>query len=142
MAIASGNRLPAEVITDSLVLGAFAKLSEGAFGEVPSVEQEEICWRFAARGYREYTNGKVPPFLIGSLVAAWTKGILLTKSWGSFANSLPESFRPEAAFVLGCRLQRLNLPKEAGELFQAAIEKSEDPVLSRLAKKELARLQK
>jgi hypothetical protein len=123
-----------------LLIGAEIVRQEAFAGDL-SAEQDELVWQTAGAGFALYAGGKISTSQAAELGLAWKKGITGFLGWASVAPTLPPEVRGPLAYLFGCRLLRLNKPREAEEMFRSALaDAPKDAPLRRLAQAELDRL--
>lgn len=139
--IAYGNCLPMEASADVIQVGAHSLLCNGAFGDHPSAEQEQLARQLTQAGFRAFGNDELSFITISQVGLSW-KGISpVFGTWKTLINQLPPTTRSSGAFILGCRFARREKLADARALWQLAQELAPNDVeLSALIDAELAKL--
>jgi predicted Ser/Thr protein kinase/tetratricopeptide (TPR) repeat protein len=105
-----------------------------------SPQEEEMFFRMGLDGFSAFQARKFGASSFLMLVLAWS-GSSGPLGWGGVAPTLDPPIRGPLAYGMGHRYLRLNKPKEAADLFRAALaDASEDSPLRRLAQASLDKL--
>ncbi|WP_425619177.1 WD40 repeat domain-containing serine/threonine protein kinase [Anatilimnocola sp. NA78] len=125
-AIACGNCLPMEISAHVIQVGAHSLLCNGAFGDSPSAEQEEVVKQLIQDGFRAYGNDELSFISISQVGLGWKGVPPVFGTWKTLFGQLPVATRSRGAYVLGCRFARRGKPAEARALWQLAQELAPD----------------
>jgi tetratricopeptide (TPR) repeat protein len=131
---AMGNSSVVEDVGSFLILLASQMMWEGAFGEPGTDEQREATSALAEISFHAYVDNQLALPTVLQLGLAW-KGLPAPLGWQFLLSSLPETMRPEVAYVLGKRFERKQNQEVAKVLWQLAVDHSPaDSKVHQLAK--------
>jgi hypothetical protein len=126
-----------------VLVGAYAVVRNTLpAGQKISAEQDELFWRLVEDGWASVRAGNLTKGNLVQLTFAWKGNTSSALGWGALAKALDKqpALRGPLAYVMGHRLLRLGKPREASELFGAALRDAPaDSPLRRLAEAELER---